>query len=204
MIDGDISESVGAARLHYFFDFKDGRPNLQYQPSRGVSVSRRIREAIGDSALFRYVYSNLRFSLDNILSELSPAAAENGAKSTIGSTREHAVVDAFLGDFGTRSGIPPHCTIFLFDAERGDIYDRTYKPAAGTDTLQLKEYFFSRARQAGYHVVDMRPVFVSHYGRHRQRFDFTPVDRHWNWLGHQLAAEAAFTVLRQSPDCLQR
>ena len=205
MIDGDISEAIGAARLHYYFDFKDGQPSLQYQPSGGASTARRIRESIGDSALYRYVYSNLRFSPDQVLRSLNTPSDGNGDGDKKGPndlSRSQAVVDVFLGEFSARSGIPVQCTVFLFDTDRADIYDKSHQRAAGKDTDELTAYFAARARRAGYQVVELRPLFVSHYGRYQQRFDFSPLDNHWNWLGHKLAAEAAHAALSQAASCL--
>ena len=203
MIDGDISESIGASPNHYFFEFKDGQPKLQYQAFRGMSVARRIREPLGDSALYRYVFSNLRFTPGNLMSwpSVAPTIAEE-RNVQVNLSRERSVVDLFLGEFSVQSGIPPHCTVFLFDSDRTELYESGHGTRASTDSVELSRYFTRRAEQAGYNVIDLKTKFASHYRLHHQRFDFWPIDRHWNWLGHKLAAEAAFISLTKSADCL--
>lgn len=197
VVDGDISESIGPRAGHYFFRFMSGRPFLDYHASRGPSLARRIREPIGDSAIYRYVFSNLRFSPSDLVdwSVAAPATAEE-AKGQEAILQEREIVDVFLGEFSVRSGVPKKCTAFLLDSDRVALYEPGYAKAPDKDNSGLRQYFLTTAERAGYHVVDMGGQFVSHYRLHHQRFDFWPIDRHWNWLGHKLAAEAAFAALR--------
>jgi hypothetical protein len=44
------------------------------------------------------------------------------------------------------------------------------------------------ARNSGYQVIDLHPVFTEHFGRYGKRFEF-PTDGHWNALGHEIAAK---------------
>jgi hypothetical protein len=45
------------------------------------------------------------------------------------------------------------------------------------------------AEKLGFEIVDMQPVFLKHYRKYGQRFEF-PNDGHWNSLGHELFTDA--------------
>jgi hypothetical protein len=45
------------------------------------------------------------------------------------------------------------------------------------------------ARRRGFTVVDLEQPIREHYGRGGRKLDFTPLDGHWNGLGHKLAAD---------------
>jgi hypothetical protein len=149
------------------------------------------------------VFSNLRFSPDNLVDGAVPAAivAEEG-KGQEAILRERKIVDAFLGDFSAQSGIPKQCTVFLLDSDRVSLYEPGHAKTPEKDSSQSRRYFSTMAERAGYRVIDMGERFDSHYRLHHHRFDFWPMDRHWNWLAHRLAAESAFTALSESDGCL--
>lgn len=201
--DGDISEAIGARALHHYFEFKAGRLEQGYQPSKGVSLARRLREPLGDSALYRYVFGHLKFSPQAIAGALAvePAPAA-GQPDQARRQQERVIVERFLDEFAARAGIPARCVVFLIDADRYELYDANYKPVQAVDSPELTQYFLSRASEAGYQVAELRPRFAAHYRKHGQKFDFWPVDRHWNWLGHKLAAEAAYDALIKMQRCL--
>ena len=203
MIDGDISESIGARSNHYFFEFAGEQPTLGYRSNKGVSISRRIREPVGDSALYRYLFANLKFSPGDIFNWMisTPAIAEQTAVRQK-TQYQVAVADYFLRQFSVRSGIPAQCTVFLFDSDRAKLYDAQLPPAETKDPADLKQYFTETAQRFGYRVVDMKARFATNYQLHQQRFDFWPIDRHWNWLGHGLAGSEALAALRDSGNCL--
>ena len=61
--------------------------------------------------------------------------------------------------------------------------------ANGSYFESMKVYFIEQARKIGSAVIDMLPVFVDHYKENGKRFEFYPVDAHWNALGHELVAD---------------
>jgi hypothetical protein len=107
---------------------------------------------------------------------------------------QYAVVDRFLADLPGRSGIEPSCVAFLLDGDRYAIYDpRLARTPA--DLREARAYFMRRAAELGYRVADLEPLFRAHFKRYRRHFDYYPVDRHLNSLGHRLAAEQAYDLL---------
>ena len=92
--------------------------------------------------------------------------------------------DLFLRDVTEFSGLPASRITFVVDGriyeESEAIFDRSYFGV-------MRAYFVARARDLGFNVVDMRPVFSQHYREHGLRFESTR-DGHWNALGHELIA----------------
>ena len=101
---------------------------------------------------------------------------------------------AFIDGLSRASGIAPRCTVLLLDADRYAIYD-PLQASRPKDPAPLRAYFIERASALGYKVVDMAPVFTADYARRRMKFDYWPVDRHWNRRGHELAASAVMEAL---------
>ena len=93
----------------------------------------------------------------------------------------------------------PQCTGLLIDADRYAIYDPKLA-SPPKDAPWLKRYLMDRARDGGFKVVDMAPLFHAEYARTRLKFDYWPVDRHWSRVGHELAAEAVMTALFSGTD----
>ena len=61
--------------------------------------------------------------------------------------------------------------------------------------VKMRTYLLDRAQVLGFGTIDMDPKFFAHWRAHKQRFDYSPRDGHWNSLAHGLAAEAVM----QSP-----
>ena len=75
--DGDFSESL-SARLGNYFLLPDGDElKLEYAPVKGKSAFKKIRESIGDIAMYRYSQANLQFSLDNVVKVFRHAPVSN-------------------------------------------------------------------------------------------------------------------------------
>ena len=97
-------------------------------------------------------------------------------------------VDAFFAALPVKSGLPPERVAFLMDGIRDDIYAGNDE-GAGSFFDELRRYFMTAATARGYEVIDLQAAFSNDYARFGQRFDY-PTDRHWNALGHWVAADA--------------
>jgi hypothetical protein len=194
LINGDISESLlDRPGQHYFRETADGL-RLAFQPMDGNSLARRIRQSVGEIHLYRYLRNNLRFTVPELPAVFREAKSRPAAAPAQAASAQRAVVDRFLAELPRRSGIKAHCTAFLLDADRYAIYDPrlAYAPE---DLPEVRAYFIRKATELGYRVADLEPVFREHYEHNRRHFDFYPDDRHWNALGHRLAAERAYDLL---------
>jgi hypothetical protein len=154
---------------------------VDYRPSR-------VRQVLRESALARYVLMNgaslfrgqVGAVSGNSPAEPSPARARDSERA----------VDAFLEQLPRRAGLPPRRVVLVVDAVRPALYDpRARAAAASTYAGRIQRYLVERGRRAGFEVLDMEPIFAAQYARDGVRFE-SPVDAHWNEVGHRVAAEA--------------
>src|SRR5882672_6512614 len=192
LVDGDIAGSLIDQPGYYHFRKTADGLELELHPRKLHPWLNRVRRSVGDLYLFRYATQNLRFTPPSLGSLVREAQAQPLAAPD--ATAEYAVVDRFLTDLPRRAGIRPQCVAFLVDADRFGLYDPRH-PTPPADLPEAKAYFLRRAAELGYRVADLEPMYGAHFRRHRRYFDYYPVDRHLNALGHRLAAEQAYALL---------
>jgi hypothetical protein len=208
MVDGDFSESLGP-HVGYHYLVPDGEAlKPGYAPLRGESTAKRIRKLIGDISIYRYLQVNLQFSPENVVNVFAPnppvkAATVRPAENI---ETQRKVADWFLAELPASLGLPPECIVFLMDSDRYAIY----KPESASrpkDNPQVRQYFIEHAQALGFNISDLDPVFGQAYARDGAKFDYWPIDRHWNRLGHGVAADETFRLLfsqgsQQKSSCL--
>jgi hypothetical protein len=160
-----------------------------------------VRAHLGEPALYSYVRSNLKFAPADLVKAF---AIDKGARSPsapdLGDSADaFAVANWFLDGLPRASGVAPRCTVLLLDADRYAIYD-PQQASRPKDSASLRAHFIDRARALGYKVVDLAPLFRADYSRRRMKFDYWPVDRHWNRHGHEVAADAVMSTLYSGDD----
>ncbi|HET7766807.1 MAG TPA: hypothetical protein VFK92_17105 [Burkholderiales bacterium] len=191
IVDGDIAESlVDQPGYRYFRPTAHGL-KLTLHPRKVHPWLTRVRQSVGDLYLFRYVTQNLRFSFPPLGSVFREAKAAVPAQEA---GAQYAAVDRFLADLEAGSGIPTRCIAFLMDGDRYAIYDPRLATARA-DPPEARAYFMRRAAALGYRVADLEPVYREHFMLHGRHFDYYPLDRHLNGLGHRVAAEQAYRLL---------
>ena len=214
IIENDFDESLRqfqpTRRHHVFFGFED-RPDGRLRlvpPSAPPAVAptsplSRFRLWVNEqSGLLRYRYYHVRNTQSRIYDEQrrndpnaagTPEVPFRGtdpatAHSDLVTTSRRAV-DAFLRMLPERSGLAPAQIVFVADGIRPYRYTEGWDHRwDGSYHDVLRRYFMDEAEADGYEVIDMQPVFVDHFGAHRQPFNW-PRDLHWNALGHRLCAE---------------
>ena len=193
IIANDFDESLPMYRqtpgFHYFVKNPQGTLAFtrgpDYRPARS-------KEILRESALARYLFLNLdmpsiwqrlqlklnrKTYIANTANDLSPERLANS----------RAAIDIFLRELPRRIGNVP--ALFVVDGIRPQLYSAgSIIEAQGSFFDLMRNYLMSKAKKAGYEVIDMQPVFIDHYKSARKPFEF-PSDAHWNELGHQLAAE---------------
>lgn len=204
LIDGDLSESLLPAQgSHYLVDTPTGY-RLQFDPPAPPGWTSRVRKAVGDSALFRYLQANLQFEPSNILKRPAPQSAAISA-SPRAVAAERRVADWMLEQLPGSLGIEPRCIVLLLDSDRYGIYKRA-AATARKDASEARRHLIARAAELGFAVSDLDPVFRERYARDQVKFDHWPVDRHWNKVGHGVAADEAYRLLTSQqagrPACL--
>jgi hypothetical protein len=204
LVDGDISGSLFDQPGYYFFRRAADGFKLTFHPAKVHLWLRLIRQSVGDIYLFRYATQNLRFTFPELGAIVREAKAQEPPAEREAAA-QRAAVDRFLADLPGLSGIEPRCIALLVDGDRYAIYDPRLA-SAPADLPEARAYLMRRASDLGYRVADLEPLFREHFERHRRRFDYYPVDRHLNGLGHRLAAERARDLLfdKEGGRCLGR
>lgn len=196
VIDGDLSESLQRSRgSHYLVPTGDSF-ELAFDPPGPEAWTTRVRKSVGDSALFRYLQANLQFSPGKIVEVLNPAAAASAPATTPEAVirRQKQVADWILAELPRRLGLEPQCIALLLDSDRYAIY-RPEQASVPKDNPRARAHLVSQAKARGFAVSDLEIVFRAEYARQRLKFDHWPVDRHWNRVGHGIAAQEAYRLL---------
>jgi hypothetical protein len=178
----------------------DSKGNLQLRLLEfPVGIARTL---LKQSALARYLLLNMH--LKETLSNLSwlrelitghvrprdvPAYAGNTSVSTdpkrLAASME--VIDAFFRDLPRLTGLPADRITFTLDGFR---YPDVAVQGAGTYFDLMRRAFREQAKMHGYQVIDLDPLFFADYRSHHQRFDYLPIDGHWNSAGHAILTQA--------------
>ena len=78
-------------------------------------------------------------------------------------------------------------TVFVIDADRNYIYNPRESQKSEYFAKQRK-YFIDKARDYGFTIIDMEPIFSEHYQENKLRFEFSN-DAHWNSLAHEIVSK---------------
>lgn len=195
--DESLPEYKNKPRFQYFVADDAGNltPQLiaDYHPSL-------IKELLSRSALVRYLYFHLYIS--NIFNRIDFAVRQDKVKTpAAGLTKSKEspddrktelsklATDAFLRLLPQRSGLSKNRILIVVDGVRDGIYSGTVNEKMKKTLFgNMRTYLINNARQQGFEVLDLQPVFEKHYAEHGQIFDFG-TDAHWNALAHGIVAQ---------------
>jgi len=194
IFNGDFSESVLARQGYYHFVTQGDSFRLEYLPLDGAKPMQALRRAVGGLALYRYMFGNLGFSFDSIF-KFGRKEGQAQPRTAGGDVElQRRAIDYFLAELPQAVGVAPRCIAFLVDSDRYAIYNPKLA-SAPKEKPEVRRYFLDRAQQLGFAVSDLDPVFRARYARDGAKFDYWPVDRHWNRIGHGVAADEAYRLL---------
>lgn len=204
VIDNDIKESWSNRTGHRYFQIDQGKVREGYMPLDAFGIQQRIRQVVGDSALYRYVQVNLGFSIEGVLARRTNLPQESTQKPSVLSPdaerRSRVAAEYFLATLPEAAGIPAERIVLVFDSDRERIYDPARPPRRGVDSPEMQAFFKERAAALGFRIVDSGPLFAAHYRLHQRKFDYTPTDRHWNGLAHRVVAGEVCRMLALEPE----
>lgn len=195
VVGNDFDESLMKYKkspgFHYFIENEHAELVLQ-RVDYDVKLWRKL---VRESALGMYVATNLNIA--RAFSTLKQALRrETFVGHTSANTNEERitdsqrVVDTFLAMLPEMSHLNPSNIIFVLDGMRPQLYnEEILQSVTGSYYDVMRRYFIKNAEKQGFEIVDMQPVFLGHYRKYGQRFEF-PNDGHWNSLGHELFANA--------------
>ena len=162
-----------------------------------VPAARRsgIQQLVRELATVRYVRSNMKLTLSNIL----PAGRKTCMPQPL-SGQDKARLTKYIEALPEALRLSPGKVVLVFNAPTRDVYDvvdrnRTASaPCLDLDTNAIA-YLRGLAKARGIKIVDAARVFENHYRVYRRQLDFSPVDGHWNGIGSgAIAAEIDATL----------
>ncbi len=185
--------------FHYFVERSNGDLALERMDFDPSFLYRTIRA----SALGRYLVANFQVRVRvRELGSIFTRKREQQKKrqrfvgNTSASTEparvadSKRVVDKFLTMLLELSGLQPGRIVFAVDGMRPHLYTADgLRLAEGSYFDVMRRYFMEHAIMREYEVIDMQTLFVAHYKKHQERFEW-PQDGHWNSLGHEVCADA--------------
>jgi len=190
--DESLLEYKSAPGFHYFAASAEGLSFVRkdYQPTLLKRLARQ-------SALIRYLALNMQLRWQSIESLFGKPVGE---AAFVGNTRaafdeermskSRRVVDRFLAELPTQTGLGSDRILFVLDGMRPQLYEaKTLAAADGSYFDVMRDYFMEVAAKKEFAVIDMQPRFVEKYKAEGVRFEFRS-DAHWNEAGHRLVAEA--------------
>lgn len=194
--DGDLSESLGRRTGNHFLVTDGGALKLDYAPLVGESVQKKIRKLIGDISIYRYFQVNLQFSIDKVFKVFHTSAppGRRSEKPVDNVARQKMAADWFLSALPASLGLAPECIVLLVDTDRYAIYNPTLA-SPRKDSPEARLYLIEQAQERGIKVSDLESVFRQRYAADPAKFDYWPIDRHWNRLGHGIGAKEAYRLL---------
>lgn len=203
IVGNDFDESLLASKtspgFHSFAQEQDGGLALQridYTPS---TATRLLRQ----SKLAMYLITNTQ-ALQRLRGLTDSAATpEHFVGQTAADadstrlSRSRTAAEFFLKQLPTFSGLAPHDILFVVDALRPHLYTEAGRKAAqGSYADHMRQFFMQAARQGGFGVLDIAPVFLADYATNHCVFEY-PKDGHWNGYAHEIVARALQPLLEQ-------
>lgn len=200
VVGNDFDESLrvlkSAPGFHYYDRGAGGAlalARIDYAPG----LARRM---VAATALGRYLYMNAQvtYRIPLVLNRVSSLFGAQPHPAHVANTDARAddrrlslskeAVDAFFRDLPQAAGLPADRIHFVVDGIR---YPNELTPAVARSYFVLmRDYFIQQASARGYEVTDMQPLFHRRHAQDGARFDYAPIDEHWNGIAHGLAAEA--------------
>lgn len=175
-----------------------GQPSLiAYSPLEPHGAVTRI---VRNSAVYRYVRMNLKFSLQSLFS--SGFGKPHGAGPTTCpptqlSGADKVLLERWLAALSAALHLPPSKIVLVFDSNRKsyDTFSHAAPPCPTRDNLALR-YLLDQSRQNGFASLDTAPLFAAAWQRDHQPFDHYPLDRHWTAYSNRLVARAVAAKLQ--------
>ena len=86
-------------------------------------------------------------------------------------------------------------TILIIDTDRNAIYNKISLNSNSFEQTMRKN-IIKKAKENGFKVIDMQPIFNEDYMMNKKRFD-SIYDGHWNEYGHLKVSEEIMNIINQ-------
>lgn len=186
---GDVKQSLcGSGNVNGpCLDPKTLAPHVEPLPPPGLA-----KRIFRHSALAQYLFGQLKFSPQKLLTQAFPSAHKPVPPATPEPEKVPPFVDAVTITFFDR--IKPHVSgklVIVIDSDRRALALGQIKP----DPARAR--FIELARAAGAIVVDTDPMFRAHFAQSSLSLEVGPYDGHLNGLGVRLVTQSAAKALLQ-------
>lgn len=192
LLHNDFDESI-ASLVHrpYFLQLSiDDKKIEEIQPTKP-----RLYQFLTYSAVFRYLYSNLKLAslYFNLIQDPEDFNANVNVKSlsnrrdTVELGAEYLLKQIQAENMGKR-------IIFMMNAPVDDIYNDKMQTSS---IIWINRIVKDLCVKNNLECIDLTSAFAEDYKARRQRFDFK-MDGHWNEHAHHLASEVLFDYLMAS------
>lgn len=200
IVGNDFDESMikykNAPGFHYFQCEANDACSLKRIDYSGKSTWNKMAT---QSGILRYINNTLGVPLGsvfNVLMKPDPVVKEKyvgNVSASVDSERlqdSFKAVNLFLSLLPEYSKLKPEKILFVLDGMRPNLYsEEGLKEAKGSYFDLMRKFFMKEALDSGYEVIDMQEIFHNFFLSTGEKFEFYPVDAHWNETGHRLVAE---------------
>ncbi len=179
------------------FEVRPERYYITTQPNGNLNVvpgpvagRGKVRKLLRESALLAYVRNNLNYKFDRLFGIQQTAVVQPEAVLA----KEKALMEYFVDQVAKNGGVPFNHIILAFDSNREAMYrvlDGKIKGNLSSDEAHkeaVRRYFMTSAKNKGLQIIDLENAFRESYQSTWTKFDFLPLDGHWNSIGHDLVA----------------
>jgi hypothetical protein len=198
IVAGDFTDAFAPQPGFFVWDAAQAPP-MRLIPQIPAS---RLRKLVRSMAVVRYIRGNLRFSMSSFLHSSVKGVSEE-CRPQVLSDDDKRLMSQYASALPMSYGVPPSRIILVFDTDRTELYRsdgaRT-APACPTRDALARAFLATEAQQDGEKVLDLGPVFSDYFVRYHRRVDYSPVDWHWNPIGHALVAQEVARMIQLSSD----
>jgi len=180
-----------ASRGHSYFQIQDGHVSVAHTPYQ----ESKAKQMLMHSALVRYVFYSLKFPdwVSGKLSTLRAASKHSGKDEPDLKSSRNKYAKYYFDEIKKLSEKYNFRPIFLVDADHQRIY-KDSKQNIGWQSGD-REWILQNIAEGEFAVVDLHPSFNEFWKLRREKFDFLPMDGHWNQAGHGIAARELLRIL---------
>lgn len=202
VVGNDFDESLRVYKSAPGFHYYDRTAGGDLALTRSDYTPGLLRRIVAATALGRYLYMNAQVTyrgpmlmqrLAALFSSAPPPAYVANTEARADEQRvalSQEAVRAFFRDLPAAAGVAPERIQFVVDGVR---YPADLAAAQRSFFVVMRNYFLAEARRRGYAAADMQPAFLARHAKDGARFDYLPIDEHWNSIAHGLAAEAVIS-----------
>jgi hypothetical protein len=196
LTEGDFNSADTPSTGHSYINVANHRCEIKRVDRAPDSF---VLKEIKKTAIYSYLMQNLQLKqqFSRVSHQFFKGANLSSTLTQAKSQHIKELSACFLKRMREDTAMEKENIFFVVDADREAIHkDRA--PRVMDITL-----FSMLAKQEGFTIIDMQDVFQRDYKEHGERFDFKPIDAHWNERAHKLAAQQLALAIQSTTTAQQ-